>query len=411
MKTVILSICLCLILSGCEEVGQSASDLSFVYLTFSQENTSDHIVFNIHSNRETESVTVHLDTLPQGGQFSNYQIHQTGRYEDYKLIKRRVHRVTVNHLAPGTRYYYVVEKDGKALDVERFFETLPQDTDEIRFVAGGDTDVGEEVALMNKAAAQTNPHFVLMGGDIAYDNGLPTSAAKWDRWLRYWQDHMKTPDGRVIPIVAAIGNHEALGGFNSSPSKAPYYYKYFEQGGKSYFRRNFSNIMGLVVLDSDHTENSEGPQRDFLTESLTHFNGLPLTAALYHVGLYPSVRDYQGSGHKKLRRLWEPVFSKFNLSMAFENHDHSLKRTHPIKNGQIDMGGTVYLVDGCWGKGPREVNDKSWYLVQAQSKRHFWLVNATKNGARLRAIGESGEVLDQTLIPSRAALVTQSHQR
>ena len=52
------------------------------------------------------------------------------------------------------------------------FRTMPaKATDTIQFVSGGDSGVGEHAVATNSLAARQDPRFVLIGGDLAYDNG------------------------------------------------------------------------------------------------------------------------------------------------------------------------------------------------------------------------------------------------
>ena len=60
-------------------------------------------------------------------------------------------------------------------------------TQHLRFVTGGDM-MGDRkrVDAMNKRAAELNPWFALLGGDLAYANGNSNEVGKWDDWLESW---------------------------------------------------------------------------------------------------------------------------------------------------------------------------------------------------------------------------------
>ena len=125
--------------------------------------------------------------------------------------------------------------------------------------------------------------------------------------------------------------------------------------------------------------------------------------AVYHVPLYPSHRPFEGKSSVAGRLHWQPLFEAHGVNLAFENHDHALKRTHPLKGGEIVAPGegVVYLGDGCWGLGPRSVEPRRWYEAHAESTRHFWAVEVDEQGANCRAIGQNGEILDQVHVPLR----------
>jgi acid phosphatase type 7 len=52
---------------------------------------------------------------------------------------------------------------------------------------------------------------------------------------------------------------------------------------------------------------------------------------------------------KKGIEHWLPLFDKHNITVVFENHTHSFKRSKRIKNGEANQNGTYYLGEGAWG--------------------------------------------------------------
>jgi len=46
---------------------------------------------------------------------------------------------------------------------------------------------------------------------------------------------------------------------------------------------------------------------------------------------------------------WNPLFDKYGLLGAFENHAHLFKVTHKLKGNMKHINGTLYLGDGAWG--------------------------------------------------------------
>ena len=95
------------------------------------------------------------------------------------------------------------------------------------------------------------------------------------------------------------------------------------------------------------------------------------------------------------------MFEDDGVDVAFEHHDHALKRTHPIKKEKIDKKGVLYIGDGCMGKDPRSVRNE-WYLAKAKDIEHFWLGKIRKDQMKLQAIGVHGEVLDEVIVKTKA---------
>jgi hypothetical protein len=241
--------------------------------------------------------------------------------------------------------------------------------------------------------------FGLVGGDLAYANGDLRNYRKWDRWLDNWAENLVTTDGFMVPMVLGIGNHEVEGSYNQPPEKAPYYFGYFPQGGSAHFTRTFGDNVAILSLDTGHITTHEA-QAPWLEEQLQRFDNVPNVFAIYHVPLYPSHRDFMGGSMIAGRTHWAPLFDKYHLDVAFENHDHTLKRTPRIKANRINPQGTLYLGDGCFGVEPRVVDaERRWYEEVAISALHFWLVEATTKGTTFTAIDADGNILDQTALP------------
>jgi hypothetical protein len=75
----------------------------------------------------------------------------------------------------------------------------------------------EMVDAMNKRAGALDPDFAMLGGDLAYANGV--SATRWVDWLQSWMKNCVGKDRRIIPFVIGIGNHEVKGGYNGRVSR------------------------------------------------------------------------------------------------------------------------------------------------------------------------------------------------
>lgn len=370
----------------------------YTYLTW-QGDTSTTITVNFQTAEPGGTSTVYYDTAPREGDIDAYAYQAAGTSHTIPNLpaERTVHVVELTGLQPNTTYYFVAGEDEGGFSPEYSFSTIPDGPEPIRFVTGGDMNVGYGARDLMKLAGQQDPMFVVVGGDIAYANGDLKNYKKWDRWFRYWTDGMVTTDGRMIPLVLAIGNHETDGSYGQSPEQAPFLFGYFAQSSRSYFSRTFGENFAFLVLDSGHAAAHDGDQRVWLEATLQWFRDTPYTFAVYHVPLYPSHRPYDGAYSVLGRRHWEPLFSEYGLTAAFENHDHTHKRTHLIKDGQIDPDGVLYLGDGCFGVDVRPVDEvRRWFEAEASSTQHFWIVDVTEDGATYRAMNRDGEIFDET---------------
>lgn len=285
------------------------------------------------------------------------------------------------------------------------FKTLPSTlTRPIKFVAGGDIyhDKIATVEEMNRIAAKLDPDFALLGGDIAYSGSkfilFSEEGKRWIHLLKSWFKTMKRSDGTLIPLITAIGNHDINGRYDQTPEYAPFYYFLFPTKSDTGYRViDFGDYLSLWVLDSGHTRPVEGDQTDWLEETLKKREQVPFKIALYHVPAYPSARAFDNKRSTIVRNNWTPLFEKYGLKAAFENHDHAYKRTHLIKNGKVSEDGVLYVGDGAWGvesprlpKTPKEL----WYLAASAKKRHIVLATVQKDAFTVEAIGSDGKVFD-----------------
>ena len=162
---------------------------------------------------------------------------------------------SLKELQPGTEYQ--IELIGSLmkktiLKRELSMKTAPLTRpDKISFVNGGDMFHERKLLdAMNRQAGKLDPMFALLGGDLAYANAR--DVGRWYEWFDSWYENAVTDDGRQIPMIAVIGNHETKG---LSPDHAKYYYSLFPlPEGRSNFVVDFGDYMSIVNLDSQHSQ-------------------------------------------------------------------------------------------------------------------------------------------------------------
>jgi acid phosphatase type 7 len=317
-----------------------------------------------------------------------------------------IHSVELTNLQADTEYHFRVSSEG----VKYKFRTISLDKSKpIRFIVGGDVyhDGLDILQKMNFQAAKLDPLFAIVGGDIAYNNrkpsALPHLMPRWLEWLIAWKNQMIAPDGRLIPLIPAIGNHDLkIGVNNRKPSDSPFFYSLFPFPGPEGFNvLDFGNLMSLIILDSNHTNPVVGAQTLWLEDILKQREVVSHKFAVYHVGAYPSVRDYIGKTNVEIRKNWVPLFEKFGVNAVFEHHDHAYKRTWPISKGKVNFKeGILYLGDGAWGvEHPRipKKAEKRWYLAKTLSSRHVIFANIHENEQHFMAIDDTGKIIDEVM--------------
>ncbi len=293
-----------------------------------------------------------------------------------------VHTVQLTDLEPATVYHVVI---GHPQIGDYFkFRTAPVETETIVFLAGGDSrPPGEDMRrIINEMAAAEEPDFVLFTGDLI---NSALNEAEWDHWFDDWHEQMITSDGRRIPIMPAIGNHEVDGSYGGTKADAPFYYNRFMLSEpESHYYLTYGPDLLLVTLDSGHTTSIQD-QNNWLDETLSDHSDYRWKFVQYHVAAWPSVRDFEGTLPRRIREHWVPIFEQHWVNIAVEAHDHAYKLTEPIMDGEVNPDGVIYTGDGGWGAPVRTVRDADnyWWLREAKSIYHFWKFTLTSDGSQI----------------------------
>lgn len=179
------------------------------------------------------------------------------------------------------------------------FRTAPslQSGDPITFVDGGDVEMSDVCDALCKASVQHEPLFAVVAGDISYGNGLPACYMRWDSWFRYWETHMTTPEGYTVPILTAVGNHEA-DNFRQPRASNGFYIRYFPhqvglqelenpQDRPLQHTHLFGNHTAILIMDTEVHDTVES-QVPWLRENLEKVKHLKYKIPIYHAAVYPS---------------------------------------------------------------------------------------------------------------------------
>jgi acid phosphatase type 7 len=338
---------------------------------------------------------------------------KSGTQLNYPFRQKTINRFSLQKLNPARRYEFVFGDD----TVIYRFRTMPGNIkhSDVTFIAGGDT-MHDKLFMdkTNKVALRYDPDFIVLGGDLAYANGLASNTHRWDQWFRSIQEHLVDKENRIVPLVIGIGNHEVLNGsytkhpgFEDTPEWkhkiAPFFFDFFAFPGiQGYNVLDFGKYLSLIALDTNHANPIAGKQTVWLEKTLTERRKTNFVVPFYHVPAYPSVRPYSGGASKLVRDHFVPLFEANGVKLVFENHDHAYKRTYPIFKNKIDSTGKgiTYVGDGAWGVNTRPTNAQEWYLKQSRDVRHFIVVTLNKKTAQLRMVDENGLVFDQCEVKS-----------
>lgn len=377
-------------------------DPNAIYLTWKGDPSTTMTIMWLTTTGDQSSQTVYYQH-PHEDDWTR----QKGVANPLKQSNITIHYAEIENLEPDTEYFFRVN-DG---EIHRF-RTLPLDLSSrpMKVAIGGDAYFSKELFhKMNLEVASQEPDFVILAGDIVYAEGLRCALRpyswkvnRWETFFEIWSKDMVTKDGRLIPIVPVIGNHDVKEGFDNPHKIEVFFYEFFvfPVKGVPFQTLEFGSDLCFYLLDSGHTYPIGGMQTEWLKRKLKQNQHTSYNIPVYHIGAYPSETSYTHRGSKDIRKFWVPLFEQYGVKIAMEHDNHTFKKTYPIWKGTIDPKGIYYLGDGSWGVPPLKPR-KHWYLEKAQQTNCYWLLELEKDQCRAIAYENDGHLLDEmTIFPN-----------
>ena len=123
------------------------------------------------------------------------------------MASRKIHSALLANLKPNTKYLLKIEYDNQFYS-NAIYKTLPADgKTNITMINGGDSGYTQASHNLSQLVVNYKPDIIFMGGDIAYDNNIPSCAYTWDFFLNMIEG-ISNQVGFIIPLVLSVGNHD-----------------------------------------------------------------------------------------------------------------------------------------------------------------------------------------------------------
>jgi hypothetical protein len=297
------------------------------------------------------------------------------------------HEAVIAPLVPGARYTYEVRSaQGVLAGVggAAEFSFLVPVPDVLRFVVFGDSgegSPGQEAVAHAIEAEAVPPDLVLIVGDV---NQPPAGDASYD--ARFFEPYRTLLP--AIPFYAALGNHDyeveqgkaLLDVFtlprNGPPGLVPESSYWLERAGALMIVHDTNQ--GPATLEAEsvpwHTEVAVRPATfRFVFQHHTIFSSGP-NGAVEPTGT--------------LRTVLAPVYTRTDVDVVFNGHDHLYERTRPI-------GGVVYVTTGAGGAELYPRTTKNGFTAAFVNDRHsYTYVEVQDRTMLLRQVDTSGETID-----------------
>jgi 3',5'-cyclic AMP phosphodiesterase CpdA len=291
-----------------------------------------------------------------------------------RLLTRRQALLSITTLAAGT-----LLKPASVFGVEPVKNKL-------RFAVLGDWGTGDgaggEIASQMARAHYNSPlDFVIAAGDNIYPDGGGR------RFVKSFERPFAALLQERVKFHAVLGNHDVRDGRQDQCQ-----YSLFNMGGRNYYTlKKGDGLAEFFMLDS--TDFDSG-QISWL-ESELRASAARWKIAVFHHPLYSSGKTH-GSA-TGLRRVLEPLFSRYGVQAVFSGHDHIYERTKPQQ-------GVQYFVTGAGGKVRRgDIDLRSPFrAVSFDEDNHFMQVEIDERQISFQAVTRTGAVIDRGAIGQHA---------
>lgn len=258
---------------------------------------------------------------------------------------------------------------------------LPNMKRSLKFFVLGDFGNAEPreydlAAQMVKFYESFKVNFVLTVGDNLYGAERPQD------FKSKFEDPYKPMLDAEVKFYAALGNHDA---------RAQRYYKPFNMNGKLYYTLKApEEDVRFFILDSTYPVPE---QIDWLEKELKGSNE-QWKIVVFHHPIYSS-----GGRHGsdiKLRQILEPLFIKYNVSVALTGHDHVYERIKP-------QHGIVHFVTGSGGQlAVGDINKGTGLTAKGfDTDNAFMAVEISGDKLYFNAISRTGEIVDSGTVELR----------
>lgn len=287
------------------------------------------------------------------------------------LAAKLAHKVTATGLEENTAYYYSYTVNGLWRKTASFktggsgaFKALL--VSDIQIGRSGDESL-DEVLMRDsygwnrtlETAAAENPDisFILSAGDQV--NTALTN--------KQYNALLAPEPLRSLPFAAAMGNHDFSFPLYRYHFNNPNEFtgELFEAPGGSAFWFTRGNAL-FLVLNSNAT--LPFSQESFLRQAVEANPDAVWRVVLMHHSIYGANGD---GGLNAVWKFYASMFDDYDIDLVLSGHDHVHCRTYPLKNGQIDTDGTVYLSEnsssGSKYSGAPET--APWYAASCRQDR------------------------------------------
>ncbi len=292
------------------------------------------------------------------------------------------HIINFDSLQAGHTYLYSVECDK---EIRRGSFQSRQDTNFQRFsfLAYGDTRTYPEnhnrlAEQMYKLIKSNNTYqtFVVATGDIVANGD---NEEDWDN--QFFDPKYKGIQALLanMPYMSAMGNHEGQGDL---------FQKYFpyDYNSDDVFYYSFDyGIAHFIIIDQFDDYSIGSKQYRWIIDDLKRNKSKWNIAVMHKPG-------YTAGGHKnskKVQRILQPIFKKYNIKLVLTGHNHYYSRA--------EVEGVTHITTGGGG-APLYMPRKKKNIITIDRSFHFCKIDVSMDSLVISAIRSDGSQIEKFTI-------------
>ncbi|MEU5577384.1 metallophosphoesterase family protein [Streptomyces huasconensis] len=310
-------------------------------------------------------------------------LHTPSLSKKLPAVEQYYLHAALDGLEPGTTYYYGVGHDGfDPASPERMatlgsFRTAPARAEKFVFTAFGDQGVSYHALANDQLILGQNPSFHLHAGDLCYadttghgEDSDTYDARVWDTFLAQTESVAKS-----VPWMVTTGNHDmeawyspnGYGGQSArwslpengfDPRRAPGVYS-FTYGNVGVVALDANDVSYEIPANRGYTDGKQTAWLDRRLGELRADEDVDFVVVFFHHCAYSTSRHASDGG---VRDAWLPLFTKHQVDLVVNGHNHVYERTDAIKGGEVGRpvpvgastdptrDGIVYVTAGGAGK-------------------------------------------------------------
>lgn len=331
-----------------------------------QAVTQNSITVMIESTKD-KAITINYGETEEYGKIASTNFYETTSASPTTYV----HRVVLNELQSGKKYYYKVETTNPSITYKGSFHTAVQPGNSFRFAAMGDTrSQVKKHSAAAKGITEHNPKFSLYSGDLC---NKPTYESYKSEFLIPNQLELSAN----VPFINSIGNHEDWSQDTKAFTQAPE----SNSGEQFYYSFDYGDIHFLVI-STEHGLSENSAQVKFAKKDLAESKA-KWKIAIFHIPAYC------GGGHgenKTMQKFTTNVLEPNDVDVVLTGHSHFYQRNF--------VNGIYHIVSA--GGGAPLYNPKKKDYTQVQAKvHHFMIWDASPDKLAFKVYDIEGKIIDQ----------------